>query len=404
MLKVVDRFIKYTSFDTQSSENSHTTPSTPGQRIFAGYLFEELGSIGLQDITIDDNAYVMATLPANTTRTDTPTIGFIAHLDTSPDMPGKHVNAHIVHYSGGDIVLNPDTNTLLSPRIFPELTNYTGHELIVTDGNTLLGADDKAGIAAIVSAMEYLISHPEVEHGKVRIAFTPDEEIGRGADLFDVTKFDCDWAYTVDGGEIGEIEYENFNAAEAVITICGRNVHPGYAKGKMINALQVGIEFNNLMPMAQRPEYTSGYEGFFHIIRFDGTVEETIIKYLIRDHDRALFEEKKQLLRSIADQLNQKYPDCINTEINDQYYNMREILEEKKGIVDLACGAMKAIGVTPIITPIRGGTDGSKLSFKGLPCPNLFTGGVNFHGRYEFLPIQSLENSMKTIIQIIKTV
>ena len=401
MLKVVDRFIQYTSFDTQSCENSQTTPSTPGQRIFAEHLFEELKSIGLQDVSIDENAYIMATLPANDTQQDTPVIGFIAHLDTSPDIDGKNTKARIVDYYGGYIVLNSDRETVLSPHLFPELTKYTGQQLIVTDGTTLLGADDKAGIAAIVSAMEYLMSHPEIKHGKARIAFTPDEEIGRGTHFFDVTKFGCDWAYTVDGGEIGEIEYENFNAAEVSVTIKGRNVHPGYAKGKMINAMQVGIEFNNLIPNEQRPEFTDGYEGFFHLIYTMGTVEETTMKYLIRDHDRELFEKKKQLLRSIAGQLNTQYSNCITLEIKDQYYNMHEIVTLRKDIIDLACNAMKTIGIVPVINPIRGGTDGAGLSFKGLPCPNLFTGGLNFHGRYEFLPVQSLKKSMETIIQII---
>jgi len=400
-LKITDRFLKYTTFDTQSSEESQTGPSTIGQRIFAEYLFEELKSIGLQDVTIDENAYIMATLPANDLQPDLPAIGFIAHLDTSPDMSGKNVKAHIVDYEGGDIVLNPETNTVLSPRLFPELLHYAGQQLIVTDGTTLLGADDKTGIAAIVSAMEYLIAHPEIKHGKVRIAFTPDEEVGRGADHFDVAKFGCDWAYTVDGGEIGEIEYENFNAAEAIIQIKGLNVHPGYAKGKMLNASLVGIEFNNLIPNEQRPECTDRYEGFFHLTQFNGTVEEATMKYLIRDHDRKLFEEKKQLLRSIADQLNRQYPDCIALQVNDQYYNMREIVEPQKHIIELAVRAMRETGITPVIRPIRGGTDGARLSFKGLPCPNLFTGGVNFHGRYEFLPVQSLEKSMETIIQII---
>ena len=400
-MNIVARFLKYTAFDTQSCEESQTTPSTTGQRVFAGYLCEELKSIGLQDVTIDENAYIMATLPANDPQHDAPVIGFIAHLDTSPDMTGKNVKARIVDYDGGDIVLNKETNTILSPQIFSELTNYAGQQLIVTDGTTLLGADDKAGIAAIVSAMEYLISHPEIKHGKVRVAFTPDEEIGRGADFFDVTKFGCDWAYTVDGSEIGEIEYENFNAAEAIITIKGRNVHPGYAKGKMINASQVGIEFNNLIPAEQRPEFTSGYEGFFHLIYMKGTVEETTMRYLIRDHDHELFEDKKQLLQSIADQLNKQYPNCIAIEIDDHYFNMRKIVERRKSIIDLACNAMKEIGVVPVIKPIRGGTDGARLSFMGLPCPNLFAGGVNFHGHYEFLPVQSLEKSMETIIQII---
>ena len=403
-MKVTDRFLKYTAFDTQSSEESETKPSTIGQRVFSEYLFEELKSIGLQDVTIDENAYIMATLPANDTQPDTSVIGFIAHLDTSPDMSGKNVNARMVDYNGGDVVLNHETNTVLSPRLFPELSHYSGQQLIVTDGTTLLGADNKAGIAAIVSAMEYLVLHPEIKHGKVRIAFTPDEEIGRGADHFDVAKFGCDWAYTVDGGEIGELEYENFNAAEATIKIKGLNVHPGYAKEKMINASRVGIEFDNLIPDKQRPESTDGYEGFFHLTQLNGTVEETTMKYIIRDHDRKLFEEKKQLLRTIADQLNKKYPDCIALQINDQYYNMREIVEPQKHIIELAERAMRETGITPVIRPIRGGTDGARLSFKGLPCPNLFTGGVNFHGRYEFLPVQSLEKSMETIIQIIKEV
>ncbi|MDR2234274.1 MAG: peptidase T [Tannerella sp.] len=401
-MNISDRFIKYTTFDTQSCDESSTTPSTAGQRVFAGYLVEELKSIGLQDVTIDDNAYVMATLPANDSRPDTPVVGFIAHIDTSPDMTGKDVKACIVDYCGGDIVLNREMDIVLSPGVFPELAKYEGQQLIVTDGTTLLGADDKAGVAAIVSAMEYLGAHPEIRHGKVRIAFTPDEEIGRGADFFDVEKFGCQWAYTVDAGEIGEIEYENFNAAEAKITIKGLNVHPGYAKGKMINASQVGIAFNNMIPNGQRPEYTEGYEGFFHLTQFFGSIEETVLKYIIRDHDRQLFEEKKQLLRSIAEQLNRQYPNCITLQIRDQYYNMREIIEPRKEIIEIACRAMEAIGVTPVINPIRGGTDGCRLSFMGLPCPNLYAGGLNFHGRYEFLPVRSLEKSMETIIQIIQ--
>ena len=403
-MSIVDRFIKYSRFDTQSCDESQSVPSTSGQRVFAGYLGEELKSIGLQDVTIDDNAYIMATLPANDSHPDTPVIGFIAHLDTSPDMTGKNVKACTIDYSGGDIVLNQEMNIVLSPQIFPELTQYANQQLIVTDGTTLLGADDKAGVAAIVSAMEHLMSHPEIKHGKVRIAFTPDEEIGRGADFFDVEKFGCQWAYTVDGGEIGEIEYDNFNAAEATITISGRNVHPGYAKGKMINASQVGIALNNLIPNEQRPEYTDGYEGFFHLTQINGSVEKTTMHYIIRDHDWQLFETKKQLLRTITEQLNKQYPNCITLEIKDQYYNMRDIVMQRKEIIDLACNAMKTIGITPVIKPIRGGTDGARLSFKGLPCPNLFTGGVNFHGRYEFLPVPSLIKSMETIVQVIQSV
>jgi tripeptide aminopeptidase len=404
-MNIINRFLKYVAFDTQSCERMHTTPSTPGQLHFAEALSEELKTIGLQDVSFNSNGYVMATLPPSSPRKETvPVIGFIAHLDTSPDLPGKDVKPRIVRYTGGDIVLNEAQQIILSPDTFPKLNHYTGQELVVTDGTTLLGADDKAGIAAIVSAMQYLTEHPEIEHGKVRIAFTPDEEIGRGTDLFDVQEFGCDWAYTVDGGEVGEIEYENFNAAAVAVTVRGRNVHPGYAKGKMVNALLVGMELNNALPQTQRPEHTGGYEGFFHLTHFAGTVEEARLSYIIRDHDRTLFEERKQRMQSLAKALNRKYPGCLTVEINDQYYNMSEILKTRMEIVTLACEAMKATGVTPRMVPTRGGTDGARLSFAGLPCPNLFAGGLNFHSRYEFLPVQSLEKSMNTIIQIIKTV
>lgn len=403
-MNISDRFLKYVSYDTQSNENSLTVPSTPGQRVFGESLVEELQKIGLQEVSIDDNGYIMATLPATSANKNIPTIGFIAHMDTSPDCSGKDIKPRIVTYTGEDILLNEEQQIMLSPGTFPEMDHYKGQEIIVTDGTTLLGADDKAGIAAIISAMEYLVAHPEIQHGKVRIGFTPDEEIGRGADHFDVAKFGCKWAYTVDGGEIGELEFENFNAAMAKITIRGRNVHPGTAKNKMINASQVAIELNNALPAGQRPEHTCGYEGFCHLTQFNGTVEEANLTYIIRDHDHKLFEEKKQLLQSTVERLNQKYPDSISMDLHDQYYNMREIIQQNEEIIELAREAMIAVGVKPHIKPIRGGTDGARLSFEGLPCPNIFAGGLNFHGRYEFLPVHSLEKSMETIIQIIKMV
>lgn len=403
-MNISDRFLKYVGYDTQSDENSLTIPSTPGQRVFGESLVEELKNIGLQEVSIDHNGYIMATLPATSANKNIPTIGFIAHMDTSPDCPGKDIKPRIVTYTGGDILLNEEQQIKLSLVTFPELDHYKGQDIIVTDGTTLLGADDKAGIAAIISAMEYLIAHPEIEHGKVRIGFTPDEEIGRGADHFDVAKFGCKWAYTVDGGEIGELEFENFNAAMAKITIRGRNVHPGTAKNKMVNASQVAIELNNALPADQRPEHTCGYEGFCHLTQFNGTVEEASLSYIIRDHDRKLFEEKKLLLQSTVERLNQKYPGSISMDLRDQYYNMREIIQQNEEIIELAREAMVAVGVKPHIKPIRGGTDGARLSFEGLPCPNIFAGGLNFHGRYEFLPVHSLEKSMETIIQIIKTV
>lgn len=398
-MTLIDRFLNYVSFDTQSSETTGTTPSTPGQRIFAESLTRELQKIGLEDITLDENSYLMATLPANTDEA-LPVIGFIAHLDTSPDMSGKDVKPRIVKYEGGDIVLSDDGAVVLSRRMFPELADYVGQELIVTDGHTLLGADDKAGIAAIISAVEYLKAHPEIKHGKIRIAFTPDEEIGAGADHFDVEKFGCDWAYTIDGGRLGELEYENFNAAAAQFHFKGLNVHPGSAKHKMVNASLLAVELAGWLPAHERPEHTEGYEGFFHLTSMSGTVEEATLSYIIRDHSRPKFEQKKQLLQTFADQMNRLYPESTRLEIRDQYYNMREVVEPRKEIVDLAFEAMQAVGVSPVVQPIRGGTDGARLSFMGLPCPNIFAGGLNFHGRYEFLPIRSLEKSMQTICKI----
>ncbi len=398
-MNLIDRFLKYVKFDTQSSEETGTTPSTPGQRVFAEALKTELEEMGLEDITLDDNCYLMATLPANTSN-KVPTIGFIAHLDTSPDVSGKNVNPRIVDYQGGNIVLSADGNVVLSPQMFPELSDYKGQKIIVTDGQTLLGADDKAGVASIISAVEYLKAHPEIEHGKLRIGFTPDEEIGRGADFFDVEKFGCDWAYTMDGGAIGELEYENFNAAGAKVIFKGLNVHPGYAKNKMINASLLAIEFAQWMPSTQRPEHTEGYEGFFHLIGMSGTVEEASLSYIIRDHTRSLFEERKKLLESLVKRMNEMFPDSTTLELRDQYYNMREVVEPKKEIIDLAYKAMQEAGITPIVRPIRGGTDGARLSFMGLPCPNLFAGGLNFHGRYEFLPVHSIEKAMETIVKI----
>lgn len=399
-LTVTDRFLKYVTFDTKSSEETGTTPSTPGQRVFAEALVNELEALGLEDISIDEHSYVMATLPANTDSEETPVIGFIAHLDTSPDMSGKDVNPRIVSYQGGDIILNKEDNVVLSPAMFPELNDYVGQELIVTDGKTLLGADDKAGVAAIMGAMQYLKEHPEIKHGKIRIGFTPDEEIGQGADHFDVAKFGCQWGYTIDGGQIGELEFENFNAAGAKIIFKGLNVHPGYAKDKMVNASLLALDFASWLPSAQRPENTTGYEGFFHLTNMTGSVEEATLSYIVRDHDRNLFEQKKQLLQLLVDRMNGMHPESIRLEIRDQYYNMREVVEPQKHIIDIAFEAMTAVGVKPLVKPIRGGTDGARLSFMGLPCPNIFAGGLNFHGRYEFLPVKSLEKSMETIIKI----
>ncbi len=400
-MTVLDRFLRYVTFGTQSSEETHTTPSTPGQRVFAEALVKELEDLGLEDITLDANCYLMATLPANTQR-KLPTIGFIAHLDTSPDMEGEGVTPRIVSYNGGDVVLSEEDNIVLSPKMFPELNDYKGQDIIVTNGKTLLGADDKAGVAAIIGAIQYMKEHPEIEHGKIRIGFTPDEEIGEGADHFDVDKFGAEWAYTIDGGQIGELEYENFNAAAAKVTFKGLNVHPGYAKNKMLNASFLAMEFASWLPTSQRPEHTEGYEGFYHLTGMSGSVEEASLTYIIRDHVRSLFEEKKSQMVALVGRMNELHPDSTTLELRDQYYNMREVVEPKKHVVDLAFHAMEAAGVKPLVKPIRGGTDGARLSFMGLPCPNLFAGGINFHGRYEFLPVNSLYKSMQTITKIIE--
>ena len=404
-MTIVDRFIKYARIDTQSDENSSQTPSTQKQFNLANEVEKEALEMGLVDVSLDNNCYLMATLPSNTSKKNVPVIGFISHFDTSPDMSGKNVNPTIIkNYDGEDIILNEDNNVILSPKDFTELLKFKGDDIIVTDGTTLLGADDKAGIAEIMDAMQYLIDHPEIEHGKIRIAFTPDEEIGRGADKFDVKKFGADWAYTMDGSEIGELEYENFNAAYAKIEIQGRNVHPGYAKGKMINALHLANELISMLPQDERPENTQGYEGFFHLISLNGTVEESNLSYIIRDHDREKFEERKKTLSNTVDILNKKYSDRITLEMKDQYYNMKEKIEPVMHIVDYAHRAMEELGIKPIVKPIRGGTDGSKLSFMGLPCPNIFAGGMNFHGKYEFLPIPALEKASKVIVKIAELV
>ena len=404
-MALVERFLKYVSFDTQSSEETEVTPSTPGQMVFAKYLKEELESLGLEDITLDEHGYLFATLPANIDK-PVPTIGFIAHMDTSPDMSGKDVSPRIVqNYDGSDIVLSAEENVVLSPSQFPELLDHKGEDLIVTNGKTLLGADDKAGIAEIVSAIVYLKEHPEIKHGKIRIGFNPDEEIGLGAHKFDVEKFGCDWAYTMDGGEVGELEFENFNAASAKITFKGRNVHPGYAKNKMVNSIRVANRFCAMLPAHETPEHTEGYEGFYHLISFNGDVEQTTVAYIIRDHDRARFESRKKKIERFISEINAEYGEGTATlELRDQYYNMREKIEPVMHIIDTAFAAMEAVGVKPNVKPIRGGTDGAQLSFKGLPCPNIFAGGLNFHGRYEFAPIQNMEKAMKVIVKIAELV
>lgn len=403
-MTVVDRFLKYVKFDTESSTETGTTPSTPGQMVLARELEKELHEIGLEDISLDEKGYIMATLPANTDK-EVPTIGFVAHMDTSPDLTGKDVNPQIVkNYDGNDIILNKDLNIVLSPNDFPEMQDYVGQDLIVTDGKTLLGADDKAGIAEILTAIKYLKDHPEIKHGKIRIGFTPDEEIGAGADYFDVEKFGCEWAYTMDGGPIGELEYENFNAAGVKINIQGRSVHPGYAKDKMVNALVVANKLVSLLPSNERPEHTTGYEGFYHLTNISGTVDAATVGYIIRDHDREIFEKRKKVMLDTIAFINKLYPDSTTVEIKDQYYNMREKVEPVKHVVDLAFEAMTAVGVTPIVKPIRGGTDGARLSFMGLPCPNIFAGGHNFHGRYEFVPIQSMEKAVQVIVKIAELV
>ena len=405
VMTLVERFLKYVSFDTQSNEETGVTPSTPGQMVFARYLKDELESLGLEDVTLDENGYLFATLPANTDK-PLPTVGFIAHMDTSPDMSGKGVSPRIVRqYDGKDIVLCEEENIVLSPERFPELLAHMGEDLIVTDGKTLLGADDKAGIAEIVSAVVYLQEHPEIKHGKIRVGFNPDEEIGLGAHKFDVEKFGCDWAYTMDGGEVGELEFENFNAASAKLTFKGRNVHPGYAKDKMVNSMLVANRFISMLPAHETPEHTEGYEGFYHLIALHGDVEQTTVGYIIRDHDRARFEQRKDTIRQLVAQLNQEYGEgTVSVELNDQYYNMREKIEPVMHVIDIAFQAMKDAGVEPHVKAIRGGTDGAQLSFKGLPCPNIFAGGLNFHGRYEFVPIPSMEKAMNVVVKIAERV
>ena len=400
-MTLVERFLKYVSFDTQSKEDTGVTPSTPGQMVFAQYLKEELESLGLQEVSLDDNGYLYATLPANVEEA-VPVVGFIAHMDTSPDMSGTNVAPRIVkNYDGQAITLCAEKNIILSPDQFPELLDHKGEDLIVTDGKTLLGADDKAGIAEIVSAIVYLQQHPEIKHGKIRIGFNPDEEIGLGAHKFDVEKFGCDWAYTMDGGEVGELEFENFNAASAKLTFKGRNVHPGYAKNKMINSLRVANRFISLLPDSETPEHTEGYEGFYHLIGVSGEVEKTTVSYIIRDHDRVRFEARKATMQRLADFINAEYGEgTVTLELHDQYYNMREKIEPVMHVIDIAFAAMKDAGVEPHVKAIRGGTDGAQLSFKGLPCPNIFAGGLNFHGRYEFVPVQSMEKAMNVIIKI----
>lgn len=403
-MNVTDRFLGYVKFDTQSDELTNLTPSTPGQMIFAQALEKELQSLGLKDITLDDNGYLMATLPGNTDK-KVPTVGFIAHLDTSPDMSGRHVNPRIVeNYDGGDITLDADGGVVLSPESFPELKDYVGQSLIVTDGKTLLGADDKAGVAEIITAVEYLMQHPEIKHGDIRIGFNPDEEIGLGAHKFDVKLFNADFAYTMDGGAIGELEYENFNAASAKVVFKGRNVHPGYAKHKMINSIRIANQFCIMLPRWETPEHTEGYEGFYHLIGFEGTVEETTLTYIIRDHDMDRFQRRKKELEHLVRKINNEFPGCATIEIKDQYYNMREKIEPVMYIIDIAKQAMEDAGVTPKVQPIRGGTDGAQLSFKGLPCPNIFAGGLNFHGRYEYVPIPSMEKAVDVIVEICKLV
>ncbi|MBD0833288.1 peptidase T [Aestuariibaculum sediminum] len=399
--RIINRFVSYVTIDTESDPKSETTPSTAKQWDLANKLADELKAIGMHEVSIDENAYIMATLPSNVNH-DVPTIGFVSHFDTSPDFTGANVNPQIIeNYNGKDIVLNEKENIILSPDYFEDLLQYKGQTLITTDGTTLLGADDKAGITEIVSAMEYLINNPDIKHGPIRIGFTPDEEIGRGAHKFDVEKFDADWAYTMDGSQIGELEYENFNAAGAVIKVKGKIVHPGYAKGKMVNSMYIAQEFISSLPRFETPEHTEGYQGFFHLCSIEGKVEETTLEYIIRDHDLGHFEARKEVLKKLTEELNSQYGrEVITSEIKDQYFNMREKVEPVMHIVDIAEEAMKQLHITPIIKPIRGGTDGSQLSYMGLPCPNIFAGGHNFHGRYEYVPVESMIKATEVICKI----
>ena len=399
-MNLVDRFLHYVSFDTQSDELTHMTPSTPGQMIFAQELEKELRKIGMTEVSLDENGYLMATLPPNTSK-NIPVIGFIAHLDTSPDLSGRHVTPRIIkNYDGNDIPLCPEENIILRTKDFPEVKKYIGQDLIVTNGKTLLGADDKAGIAEIISAMEYLIQHPEIKHGKIRVAFTPDEEIGQGPHKFDVKKFGAEWAYTLDGGEIGELEYENFNAAIAKILFKGRNVHPGFAKHKMINSLRIANQYAIMLPRWETPEHTEGYEGFYHLISCEGTVEQTTLTYIIRDHDRDRFERRKKEFEHLVRKINKEFPNCASLEIKDQYYNMREMVEPHPEVVEKAEEAMKLTGVTPVVRPIRGGTAGSRLSYMGLPCPNLCAGGMNFHGKFVYCSVDTMERACRTLVNL----
>jgi len=402
-MDIVERFLKYVSFDTQSAEDQDTTPSTAKQLKLAEYLRDELTSIGMTEVEMDENGYVYATLPANTDK-EVPTIGFISHMDTSPDCSGANIHPRIVeHYDGGDIILDAEAGLVTSPKKFPELLDHVGEDIIVTDGHTLLGADDKAGIAEIVQAMVYLIEHPEIKHGRVRVGFNPDEEIGLGAHKFDVKKFDCAWGYTMDGGELGELEYENFNAASAKIEVKGVSVHPGYAKGKMINAARVAAEFAAQMPVTETPEQTIEFEGFYHLLGIEGNVEHATLSYIIRDHDRKRFEKRKAFVQKAAEWMNERYGEGVVTAtINDQYYNMREKIEPVPHVVDIVIEAMKQCNIPSKVRAIRGGTDGAQLSFMGLPCPNIFAGGLNFHGPHEFLPIPSLKKASELVVKIIE--
>ncbi len=405
MQHIIDRFIKYVKIDTESDPNSDTTPSTKKQFDLANLLADELKSIGMTDVSIDDYGYVMGTLPSNVEH-EVPVIGFVSHFDTSPDFSGANVNPQIIHdYDGEDIVLNKDQNIILSPSYFNDLLHYKGQTLITTDGTTLLGADDKAGLTEIVSAMEYLIQHPEIKHGKIRVGFTPDEEIGRGADKFDVEKFGAKWAYTMDGSQIGELEYENFNAAGAKLIFKGKSVHPGYAKGKMINSMLIAHKFISKLPKKEIPQETNGYEGFFHVTNISGSIEETKVELIIRDHDAKKFKKRKNRIIEIVAKINKKFADqfgddIVSLEIKDQYYNMKEMVEPMMFIVDLAEKAMRELGIQPLIKPIRGGTDGSRLSYMGLPCPNIFAGGHNFHGKYEYVPVESMQKAVDVIVKI----
>ncbi|MCP4052194.1 MAG: peptidase T [Mesoflavibacter sp.] len=398
---IIKRFVSYVTVDTESDPNSDTTPSTKKQWDLANALVQELQNIGMQDVSIDQNAYIMARLPSNVDH-DVPTIGFISHFDTSPDFTGANVNPQIVErYDGKDIVLNEAENIVLSPDYFEDLLLYKDQTLITTDGTTLLGADDKAGICEIISAMEYLIKNPQIKHGTIKVGFTPDEEIGRGAHKFDVEKFGADWAYTMDGSQIGELEYENFNAAGAVVKVKGKIVHPGYAKGKMVNSMYIATEFINSLPRLETPEHTEGYQGFFHLYSVKGEVEETVLEYIIRDHDKEHFEARKEVMQKLTDELNQQYErEVVTIEIKDQYFNMKEKVEPVMHIVDIAEEAMKQLDIKPLIKAIRGGTDGSQLSYMGLPCPNIFAGGHNFHGRYEYVPVESMIKATEVICKI----